>query len=403
MRSWLVLGCLLFAGCNLYFGDDDDQPPPCGSGYADDVYDPGFRNPQTGECEYGWGGGCDYGCGCPADVKNTPAILPDWASCGGQCDWLDEQSCLATPGCRAEYTGFECPPNADCAQLWSGITFWSCSAVAPSGPKEGGDCWSYDAQTCSEHDDCATTYQIPVDPQGQHSFNQCIPEPGTIGDVCAGVDCGPGAHCEQQCYPCDKANPNDGCMSSCSAVCVPDQDSCANVDCGPGYHCEETCKTCGDPNTPCPDYCTVSCVPDTSDPGDCYGTVTCNSAPPACPADTTPGVANGCYTGYCIPISECKHDPGTCDGPVVCGQPPPACPAGTEPGVANGCWSGYCIPDWACWQSCESITDEKSCLSRADCNTVYTGTDCTCDQNGCVCKTETFSRCETNGISPPPY
>ncbi|HEY0251387.1 MAG TPA: hypothetical protein VGC41_07650, partial [Kofleriaceae bacterium] len=61
----------------------------------------------------------------------------------------------------------------------------------------------------------------------------------------------------------------------------------------------------------------------------------------------------------------------------------------------NGCFSGYCIPDAACEQrACEQLPDESSCISRSDCEPVYTGTDCTCDANGCTCASETYSRCE---------
>ena len=399
MRSSLVLGAMLLAGCSLYFGGDD-QPPNCG--YGDDVAAEVLRDPSTGTCTtFGWGGGCSPDCPCPG-VKNGVDIPPppDWASCYTACDGLDEKTCGATPGCHADYLGTPCPPNADC--LWSGVNFWQCSAVPSTGPIEGGDCWGLDAQTCSEHDDCASAY-TPLDPSVAHTFDQCFPEPGAV-DACTGVTCAPGSHCEDQCTPCDPKDPSTGCMSTCTATCVPDI-TCATVDCAPGYTCEEVCNgpIC-DPPGPCPDQCAPECVPVGTGPGDCYGTVTCTNAPPACPANTTPGVANGCYTGYCIPISACGKDPGSCypDGGVMCSIAPPACPSGTEPGIANGCWTGYCIPDWACTAApCASITDEKTCISRSDCEPIYDGMDCTCDPSGCTCATETFARCE-DLIAPPP-
>jgi hypothetical protein len=85
------------------------------------------------------------------------------------------------------------------------------------------------------------------------------------------------------------------------------------------------------------------------DPGACDGLITCRAQPPACPSGTVPGVASGCYSGYCIPKTACGGplDPGTCAG-AVCAISSPACPSGTTPGVANGCYTGYCIPDSAC-------------------------------------------------------
>ena len=349
MRSWLVLCGLFVTGCTLYFGGDD-QPPPCeGDIAAPNIPAQELRDPQTGQCE-AYGYGCDptNTCGCtPIEVPPSP-----WPSCGTACDGLDESDCLATPYCHAEYTGTQCPPNADCTGL-VGITFWTCGSVEqPSA--EGGDCWGLSPDGCQQHDDCATTYQQASD--GTSSFNQCIPEPGVV--------------------------------SQCTLPCAY------------GTHCEITCSQCSDPSMPCPQYCTESCVPDpTPGPGDCKGQITCNSAPPTCPQNTTPGIANGCWTGYCIPLAACGgNDPGVCNGPVVCQIAQPACPAGTEPGAANGCWTGYCIPDADCGPTttdCASITDEKSCVARADCEAVYDGMGCTCDQNGCTCTSETFARCES--------
>lgn len=143
------------------------------------------------------------------------------------------------------------------------------------------------------------------------------------------------------------------------------------------------------------------CIDETStqptDPGSCGGQILCNSAPPSCPANTTPGIANGCWTGYCIPNADCgTHDPGDCYGTVTCNVTAPSCPSGTKPGVVNGCYSGYCIPDAACEKlACEALPDEASCIGRSDCEAVYTGTNCTCDANGCTCQSETYARCET--------
>jgi hypothetical protein len=44
--------------------------------------------------------------------------------------------------------------------------------------------------------------------------------------------------------------------------------------------------------------------------------------------------------------------------------------------------------------ACSTLTTEADCLARADCDTVYTGTDCTCDSHGCTCQTETFLHCQ---------
>jgi hypothetical protein len=185
----------------------------------------------------------------------------------------------------------------------------------------------------------------------------------------------------------------------CWSECVPDvPDGCAAVDCAPGYHCEETCSSDG--------TCTVECVPDgVPDPGTCDGEVLCDSLPPTCPQGTTPGISNGCWSGYCIPLDDCgPSDPGSCDGLVACDMAPPVCPAGTTPGIRNLCYTGYCIPLSDCGQTaaCEGL-DEAACTSRLDCSALYTGGGCTCDPNGgCVCEEWTFDHCETGGVVDPP-
>ncbi len=47
------------------------------------------------------------------------------------------------------------------------------------------------------------------------------------------------------------------------------------------------------------------CITETrTEAGECVG-ASCRQAPPSCPSGTTPGVANGCYTGACIPFQFC--------------------------------------------------------------------------------------------------
>jgi len=49
----------------------------------------------------------------------------------------------------------------------------------------------------------------------------------------------------------------------------------------------------------------VGCVDETLIAGSCTEVATCMKPPPSCPADRTPGVAAGCYTGACIPNDLC--------------------------------------------------------------------------------------------------
>ena len=49
------------------------------------------------------------------------------------------------------------------------------------------------------------------------------------------------------------------------------------------------------------------CVPEGASPGRCHEQAVCDSAGPSCPSGTIAGVANGCFTGACIPLSLCEN------------------------------------------------------------------------------------------------
>jgi len=373
MTKGLVVLAMLLAGCDLYFGGNGDDVPPC-PGYATDGGGAPMaevRDPYTGMCQpvqypdYP----CDDVCGpCPA----IGIAQPDWGACYGQCSGLGEQACFATPGCYAAYLDVN-DGNGN------GNELWGCWDTAPSGPVQGA-CENLDAHECSRHDNCVAIYE-QSSPNAVTQFDHCAAEPASS---CAAVDCAPGFHCEQQ---CDPSAPN----AMCGAVCVADQ-TCASVDCAPGYTCADVCTTGPNGQT----VCSPTCVPTSHDPGQCTGAVICGMPAPACPAGTTPGIANGCYTGYCIPNSACSPgDPGECYGAVLCDALPPTCPTGTVAGVANGCWTGFCIPEAACpMAACASLASEPACLSRSDCRPIYDGHQCTCDINGCTCLVLTYARCE---------
>ena len=50
----------------------------------------------------------------------------------------------------------------------------------------------------------------------------------------------------------------------------------------------------------------VLCMPEGGTPGSCFEPAACRALPPPCRDGTTPGVANGCWTGACIPNDLCE-------------------------------------------------------------------------------------------------
>jgi hypothetical protein len=386
---------------------------------------------------------------CPLDVPCDPTpskFLGCWGTApsgpisSGSCAGLDAQSCSEHDNCTAHYvdTGFA----PDSAGLQQALSFNGCLDEQP----QGGSCATVDIgcpvgthcedvctpQPCGDGTGSGSAgtgsgSANPVDggmgggsgagdagtgggsgasdggvPVGGGCYPTCIPD---APQTCDQIACPVGSHCQLDCAPCDPTNPDPRCMSTCYPSCVPDYPSCGAVDCGPGYECVEACTggMPGDPNT---GSCTTECVPVTPPgPGDCIGPISCDAAPPACPAGSVAGIANGCYTGYCIPVAACgPRDPGTCAGTVSCATPPPQCPMGTVAGIANGCWSGFCIPDAACPPAtCEQLPDEASCQARPDCTPIYQGLDCTCTPAGCTCASEIYETCRGYATQPPVF
>jgi hypothetical protein len=324
----IISATVALSGCQFYFGGDDD----CLWGEGDsNGAATGVRNPDTGQCEY-WGSSddwCDPACGVPCtDSHGAAEPWPSWGYCISTCTGLDEMSCQAASHCRAAYIE-QCPgaPTAAC-DLMTERSFHECWSLDMSGPIQG-NCAGLDAWQCSQHNDCSAIHS----------------------DACADG------------YQ-DRVDPDPGCLGNFYA-CVAEPTGCYDdYGCADGYRCnaDEICLTApdcidanGDGLVDCGEVCYGFCVPDDNpvDPGNCYGEVSCDALAPDCPADSLPGILDGCYTGECIALLECE-------------EPPPAC---------------------------ATLADEASCVARTDCTPLYEGIDCICDEAGCVCAEWLFTSC----------
>jgi hypothetical protein len=132
--------------------------------------------------------------------------------------------------------------------------------------------------------------------------------------TCQGIDevtCLEASGCravyDYACYtgdgPCTALQPYIGCYGTDQTG--PIQGSCAGLDafsCSQHDDClalhEPQCS--GDPNDCWAQF--IECRDETT----CWGEVTCDGLPPACPPESTPEIRNGCYTGDCIPLDECE-------------------------------------------------------------------------------------------------
>jgi hypothetical protein len=275
IRQLALAAFLVASSTGCLFFDDGDDDCDYGGVRADEagaaVYDPGIRNPETGECEF-WGGGggggqCDACGNCPdVPTEDDRAPAPTWGSCESGCEGLDQTTCEATSACRAIFTD-----NG----------FAACWPTDTTGPVQGGGCEGLDAFACSVHDDCSAVHgALEVSPgdgdpglvQAIGSFSYCIDEGGGGGVVgsCEGTPT-----CELATPACPEGT-TPGIEGDCyTGYCIPLE------DCGDGA----------------------------PDPGTCFGGVDDNQVPPECPAGTRAGVSNGLYTGYCIPDGDCEEAP----------------------------------------------------------------------------------------------
>ena len=261
------------AGCGLYWGGRQRRRRLQRGGLRHGIAPVGYRDPQTGTCEYfgGGGGGAAATTATAQHVCAEPATgqaLPDWGQCDTNCDGLDENSCIETAGCHAAYL------DLGLDALVAPNKFYGCWATAQgSSTLPPTTCAGLDAQTCSERDNCSMVYTAYNGDQLPQKFEQCIDE--SISGC--GVDIG---------LP-------DGLRTASSSA---------------RRATAWAARTRAQPSTACPTPAGASCTGRTIDVQTCGAAV-------SCPANTTPGIANGCWTGYCIPNAACgSPNPGECYG-----------------------------------------------------------------------------------------
>jgi hypothetical protein len=169
--AYAALALLLTPACVIHWGGDDDDiicplnAEDDGEGFAAPA--PGLRNPFNLQCEFfGGGGGCRGGLEGEADL----APVPTWGQCESTCDFLAENECIATSACRTAYDHNCLLTDGPCPAL---TPFIGCFPVDTTGPVQGS-CEGLDAQECSRHDNCLSTYT--VDSGGVRQFSLCMPE-----------------------------------------------------------------------------------------------------------------------------------------------------------------------------------------------------------------------------------
>jgi hypothetical protein len=314
-----ITGLTALSGCQFYFGEDDDDGDggytycdSSGCWYCDDwgCY-PDGGDPGDGG---GWGP-CSTNYDCAAGCACVAGVCEEWGFCSYDSDCMP---------------GFVCDDRASCV---------------PDGSEPGA---------------CTSDYECPW---------------GTFCDEMSGACVG-----SWTCYDSSECGPGMACDDR--GTCVPAK--CTSDDqCLAGCYCEDTIGECVETGT---------CTSD----AECWDGMTCDEARSTC----VPGTA---------------EDPGTCDGEITCTEPPPACPPGSTPGIKDGCYTGYCILiSTTCTPpapplECPDIASEAECFDRDDCVTVYAGINCTCGPDcsctgfeaGCVCESFEYFGCDYADGSAP--
>jgi predicted small secreted protein len=271
--------------------------------------------------------GCDiWSCGDQA-LPPTGPTQP-----GGDC--RIDTDCAAGCYCDADSavcveTGF-CELEADCPGDFT------CDDRATCVPRLDDDC-SRDGSCqppptgCTRNDDCGAGFECAAD--------------GT----CIAVSCEEDLDCLAGCF----CNVESGeCIET--GFCEADED-CMDIENEDGTFASAEC-----------DVERGTCVPSEAPTASCNEWITCEVGAPTCPADSTPAIVEGCYTGDCILRNECDTTP---------------------------------------LALCDDIQNQSQCINRLDCRVQYDGYNCDCPGGGgncdctdpasmCTCETW-VARCES--------
>ena len=99
------------------------------------------------------------------------------------------------------------------------------------------------------------------------------------------------------CFPTDQlADPTVDCRTARDGFTCSQSSACT------AYHYRKLTGARDATNVPA----FATCAPEGQAPGTCHGAVTCTKPRPICPGLDQPVIADGCYTGTCMPAAACE-------------------------------------------------------------------------------------------------
>lgn len=421
--------------------------------------------PPGDQCVVLCNGACDRAKGMCENVSCVTACIPAPDECRSDADCGPGKHCevLCAKGCDTPvFSMAGAPPVEKCPDA-------QCHGVCVDDPPPPTKCHK-DAD-CPDGFLCEMVFcPMICAPDGQGGClpcndgypGVCVPRPAWGCD--SDDDCQPGEFCQVVCMGlCDAFTAggkqgSDACyQEQCFGQCLV-ASGCAGVDCGPGFHCEWLCtpgcveampagafRASDSTSPPCdPTFgeCFAQCVPDPTPERPCQGDSDCPTGfvcePVFCAQTETclPDASGGClslpcnqgYFGVCVPApqkgcqanSDCKpgercevYCMGLCDPTFGCGE---TCHGVCVPtGCGDGCPKGFacvsvcpaCGPGMDCNAECieecvpvgpqpDKCNQDADCSPGSHCEPVFCTMVCIDDgKGGCLpCNDGFLGRCE---------
>jgi len=225
-----------------------------------------------------------------ASLPGCLLYFNDHGSGGDDCLLLDDTTTTGGGGAGAEPAPLRNPQGLTCDSFGGGPCDPACGPC-PATPETGGgalapipswgscgsSCEALDETSCAKRDDCRVVKDA-----------RCA-----IGGNCLTDFMG--------CFPTDNfVDPSVDCSRT------TDGETCSRSNLCTAFHSNEPCPLATDAACPRP---FALCMPEGATPGRCHDPALCDALPPPCPTGTVAGVANGCYSGVCIPLDLCEPGP----------------------------------------------------------------------------------------------
>jgi len=203
-------------------------------------------------------------------------VFDDRGSGDDQCDLVAAQELVADPAPLRN------PETLSCQSFGTGCDP-ACGPCPLADPSQPIPTWGFCGHSCEQLTETA-----------------CSADPSCR--VIKDVRCLLGRDCTTDflgCFPTDQGIDNsidcfaaeDGATCSRSNACV----AMHRADCSGAANIPPECVRTF-----------ALCAPEGADIGRCHEVATCDVPTPACGVNETAGVANGCYTGACIPDDVCE-------------------------------------------------------------------------------------------------